>query len=31
MKNLMIKLFVIGVVVAGSVMPVLAFGGGGPC
>ncbi len=30
MKNVMIKLFVIGVVVAGYAMPVLASGGGGP-
>jgi len=30
MKNLMIKLFVIGVIVAGYAMPVLSCGGGGP-
>ncbi len=30
MKKLMIKLFVIGVLVAGYSMPVLASGGGGP-
>lgn len=31
MKNVMIKLFVIGVVIAGYVVPVMAAGGGGPC
>ena len=31
MKNLMVKLFVIGVLIAGYAMPVLASGGGGPC
>ena len=31
MKKVMIKLFVIGVMVAGYAMPVLASGGGGPC
>jgi len=30
MKQLMITLFVIGVLVAGYAMPVLAGGGGGP-
>ncbi len=30
MKKVMIKLFVIGVLVAGYAMPVLAGGGGGP-
>ena len=30
MKKLMVKLFVIGVVVAGYALPVLACGGGGP-
>ena len=30
MKNLMVKLFVIGVLLAGYAMPVLASGGGGP-
>ena len=31
MKNLLIKVFVIGALVAGYAMPVLAVGGGGPC
>ena len=31
MKSLMIKLFVIGTIVAGYTLPVLAGGGGGPC
>ena len=31
MKNLLIKVFVISVIVAGSAMQVLAYGGGGPC
>ena len=30
MKKLMVKLFVIGVLVAGYALPVLASGGGGP-
>jgi len=30
MKKLMIQLFVIGVVIATYVLPVLAHGGGGP-
>jgi len=30
MKKLMVKSFVIGVLVAGYAMPVLAGGGGGP-
>jgi hypothetical protein len=30
MKKLMVKLFVIGVLVVGYAMPVLACGGGGP-
>jgi len=29
-KKLMVKLFVIGVVVAGYALPVMAAGGGGP-
>ena len=31
MKKLMVKLFLIGVLVAGYALPVLAGGGGGPC
>jgi hypothetical protein len=31
MKKFMVTLFVIGVVVAGYALPVLAGGGGGPC
>jgi len=31
MKNLLVKLFVIGVLVAGYALPALAGGGGGPC
>jgi len=30
MKKLMVKLFVIGVLVAGYTLPVMACGGGGP-
>ncbi len=31
MKKLLLSVFVIGVLVAGYAMPVLASGGGGPC
>jgi hypothetical protein len=31
MKNLWIKVLVIGTIVAGYALPALAVGGGGPC